>query len=182
MTSSLHTKVCRLAIRLSLAILTNLFISTCSYMQHQAHLTNLAEARKDLFETFTLPSMEQQTNQEFLWLIFTDKELPKEQVDFFHNILPNNALLIASEQEQDTTLRNLYGHSWTTFHQSVLAGNVPMLYDYYQASESHILVETRLDSDDALSHTVSNGIRAPRNGSCISSRTPAHCTYWFADS
>ena len=124
-------------------------------MQHQAQLTNLAEARLDLFETFTLASMKQQTNQEFLWLIFADKEMPKEQIDFFHKNLPHNALLVAAEQEKGATFRTLYGHSWTTIHQSVLAGNIPMLYDYYLASDSHILMETRLDADDALSHTVS---------------------------
>lgn len=45
------------------------------FMQHQAHLERLGEARMKLFESITLPSMSKQTTHEFLWFIRIDPKL-----------------------------------------------------------------------------------------------------------
>ena len=44
-------------------------------MQHQPNLTTLGLARLELFRSLTLPSMEAQTNRNFVWMIRTDPML-----------------------------------------------------------------------------------------------------------
>lgn len=47
------------------------------FMQQQGNLTTLAEARLHLFETFTLPSLMEQSSQKFIWVIKVDPHLDK---------------------------------------------------------------------------------------------------------
>ena len=125
------------------------------FMQHQGHLKNLGMARADLFETFTVHSMMKQSNQQYLWLIWTDANLEEhvrqellESVSHFPN-----AVVLTLEQEPDSNLRDLCGHSWDIVQNSVVFGDVNLLAEYFKASHSHLLLETSLDADDAFSAT-----------------------------
>ena len=65
-------------------------------MQFQPNLLHLGHARLALFETFCLPSMLSQTNQNFLWVIRTDPDLNPELLQQLIRLLegrPNFILL-----------------------------------------------------------------------------------------
>ncbi|KAL7578942.1 hypothetical protein ACA910_006912 [Epithemia clementina (nom. ined.)] len=125
------------------------------FMQHQPSLSHLGMARLDLFKAFTLPSMLQQSNQQYLWLIWTDPsledELSRELVSLVSNI--PNTLILAAYNEQESNLRNLYGYDLNDLGRHVISGDIRLLSAYHEASQSHILVETDLDADDAFSKT-----------------------------
>ena len=131
------------------------------FMQHQGHLNNLGMARVDLFETFTVPSLMNQSNQQYLWLIWTDANLEVQvRRELFESIshFPN-AVVLALEQEPDSNLRDLYGHSWDVVQASVIFGDVNLLAEYFKASHSHLLLETSLDADDAFSATFVESVQ-----------------------
>ncbi|KAL7558376.1 hypothetical protein ACA910_007064 [Epithemia clementina (nom. ined.)] len=133
------------------------------FMQHQPNLTHLGVARLDLFEAFTLPSMLQQSNQQYLWLIWTDPHLePHLMKDLIALVshIPNVLVLAAYHNEQESNLRTLYGHELKEWQRVVRSGDLGLLSAYYKASQSHILVETDLDADDALSQTFVEAAQA----------------------
>lgn len=125
------------------------------FHQHQAHLWHLAEARLELFRAFTLPSMKQQSQKEFLWMIWTDPELNESIRNTLVDLVQDlpNVLVVANEAVKDTTLRDLYGHTMTSLASSIIHGDATLLANYRAASQSHVLLETQLDADDALSGT-----------------------------
>ncbi|KAL7559472.1 hypothetical protein ACA910_017486 [Epithemia clementina (nom. ined.)] len=133
------------------------------FMQHQASLTHLTSARMDLMKTFTVPSMAQQSNQQFMWLVWTDDDLPasfKQELVKEVSKIPG-ALVLAGEALKDTTLRSRYGYiTWNDLSKAVVWGDRQLLWTYYQASQSHILLETDLDADDALSKTFVESVQA----------------------
>ena len=64
------------------------------FMQNQPDLVHLAKARLELFQTVCLPSMTNQTTQNFVWIIFTDPKLnegiKKEMIQLlspYHNYI-----------------------------------------------------------------------------------------------
>ncbi|KAL7573909.1 hypothetical protein ACA910_001922 [Epithemia clementina (nom. ined.)] len=141
------------------------------FMQHQADLIQLGMARVDLFETFTLPSMVQQSNQQFLWLIWTDANLQDPVKSAFLSALKKanmaNVVVLAPKkqghggdaEESHFNFRSLYGYSWRDVSEendgatAILYGSVHLLANYYKSAQSHLLLETSLDADDALSQT-----------------------------
>ena len=134
------------------------------FMQHQPDLIHLGQARMDLFQTFTLPSIQQQTNQQFLWLIWTDQDLHQDlrrQLLDAVDHLDNAVVLGAAPPVKHTNLRNAFGHSLSTL---VSHGNVwknpQSLLDYFKASQTHLLLETQLDADDSLTATFVDTIQA----------------------
>ena len=134
------------------------------FMQHQADLIHLGQARLDLMATFTVPSLLRQSNQQYLWIIWTDVKLQdpvKTALLDLVGFLPH-VLVLGAEQGPETNLRNWYGHSWMTLTSTpvLLSGQVQLLEDYYQAAQTHLLLETSLDADDAFSQTYIETVQA----------------------
>ena len=131
------------------------------FMQHQGNLKNLGIARVDLFGTFTVPSLLRQSNQQYLWLLWTDANLDESIHQEFLDSVSHfpNAVVLALEQEPESNLRDLYGHSWDTIESSILSGDVDLLAEYFKASHSHLLLETSLDADDAFSETFIESVQ-----------------------
>jgi len=87
------------------------------FMQEQGHLKALGRARLYLFQTFCLPSMVQQSTQQFLWIIKTDPQLdPTLLRELIATVEPYpNIYLVASNKNfmiRDTHAPPGTGHSW----------------------------------------------------------------------
>ncbi|KAL7558368.1 hypothetical protein ACA910_007057 [Epithemia clementina (nom. ined.)] len=127
------------------------------FLQHQPRLLHLAKARLELFQTFPLPSMRQQSNQQFLWIIWTDPNLDFNLRQALLQLVADwpQVLVVASyHNEQARNLRTLYGFETVeAMRPHIWYGNVDLLTSYFEASQSHVLVETDLDADDALAQT-----------------------------
>eukprot|EP00522_Entomoneis_paludosa_P009371 CAMPEP_0172440204 /NCGR_PEP_ID=MMETSP1065-20121228/917_1 /TAXON_ID=265537 /ORGANISM="Amphiprora paludosa, Strain CCMP125" /LENGTH=427 /DNA_ID=CAMNT_0013188989 /DNA_START=18 /DNA_END=1301 /DNA_ORIENTATION=+ len=124
------------------------------FLQYQQDLVNLGKARLDLFETFTLPSMLQQTNKQWLWMMYVDPNLNPEFKGHLLSLVENipNIVVMAHHRVEKEDFRSLHGMDLNTVGDHILAGDARLLIDYYRAAQSHVLIETRLDADDALSH------------------------------
>ena len=131
------------------------------FMQHQGNLTDVGLARLDLFETFTVPSLLKQSNQQYLWLIWTDAKIDEAVCQKLLDSVSRlpNVVVLAMEREADSNLRNLYGHSWESIKSSVLSGDSNLLAEYYKASHFHVLLETSLDADDAISEAFIESVQ-----------------------
>ena len=77
------------------------------FLQHQRDLKHLAKARLQLFQTFTLPSIIQQTNHDFLWIIWFDSYLNDEIRNEFLHVLQQAQNKLQQQQQQ-------YNNSTTT--------------------------------------------------------------------
>lgn len=134
------------------------------FMQHQSHLIELGFGRLALFETFCLPSMLAQTSNNFLWVIRVDPKLNDEILGRIKERVSHrdNIILLGSNHNPEGM-----GRDNTDFdhflglernhneHESgiVFSGNVTLLKEAFEisaASSSSMLLETRLDADDAL--------------------------------
>jgi hypothetical protein len=118
-------------------------------MQHQATLVHLAKARLDMFWEISLPSMSGQTNQEFIWIVRVDPELDPT---IFNELLERtrnmtNLIVIRSNENPEgfRTTSSSLSHS-----DEIATGNQQLYESYHQAAQSHAVLETRLDADDAL--------------------------------
>ena len=121
------------------------------FMQNQPNLLALGQARLDLFRSLTIPSMQHQTLQQFLWIVRTDPHLHPvllEQLKKALAPLPN-AVLVASNNNPE---------GWRCPHcisditeKSVLVGSFDLVRSYHSSATFHSVLETRCDADDAIS-------------------------------
>lgn len=108
-------------------------------LQYQESTKNLSlewlEERIRLFQTYTLPSIQAQTNQDFEWFILIDVHTPESICQCLQDIADSYKViqLVRVESQGDEAL-NAYYRS--------LANELGKGYD--------LLISTRLDSDDCL--------------------------------
>ena len=147
---------------------------------------HLNAARWYLFQTLCVPSMLQQSNQQYLWMIWMDPQLALlgeddkvgRLVRDWMQTQPMTSIVVVAANHNDThvhhnpanqddnnapTLRNWYGRSqqdWMESSNLVAFGSTALLESYYHASQTHVLVETVLDADDALSATFVETVQA----------------------
>jgi hypothetical protein len=120
------------------------------FMQFQPNLAALGEARFNIFETFCLPSILAQSSKQFIWLIRTDPMLDENIRDRLINLLKEypNILLIASNGNPEGFRLDASVEDITP--DRVWSGSYELLRRYHAASQSRVLVESRLDADDGL--------------------------------
>jgi hypothetical protein len=120
------------------------------FMQNQPLLVALGQARLRLFTAVTVPSMRFQTQQQFLWIIRTDPQLhPSILVPLIETIsLLPNAILVASNRNPEG-FRDVSCISDVTT-ETLLVGSMEYLLSYYYAGQTHTVLETRCDADDAI--------------------------------
>ncbi len=99
--------------------------------------------RFELFKTYCLPSVKQQTNQNFKWLVCFDSETPA--------IFKNEIDLIAKSY---SNFKPLYIDGFT----EALTTISKVINSYLTVSDIHIIT-TRLDNDDALHKTFIDTIQ-----------------------
>lgn len=119
------------------------------FMQQQPHLVHLAAARLDLFKTFCLPSIQQQTTQDFLWIIGIEPHLNETILDGFLRLVettPN--ILVFASRDYPAGFRTVRYKK-----DKLLHGDLDLLQSYQKASQTHLTIDTRLDADDGLALT-----------------------------
>ena len=122
-------------------------------MQLQHNLTELGLARLKLFQTFTLPSIEAQTNRNFLWTIRTDPDLVPEVMEPLLATLSNSSIWHRMVLLADNANPGLFRyHSRHVNRELVLGGNPDLLEHYLHMAvvPYKYTVETYLDADDAI--------------------------------
>ena len=131
------------------------------FMQFQPHLVALGKARLDLMQALTLPSMKNQNNSNFLWIIRTDPDLDGGlRQNLIEALTPlSNVVLVASNQNPE----GFRGAISDVTEESVLVGNLQLLKSYHAAAETHRVLETRLDADDALAIDYCDNVQKQAN-------------------
>lgn len=127
-----------------------LHVVTSRFMQLQPHLLALGQARLNLFETFCLPSMLQQDIKNFVWFIMTDPDLDQILLNRMVDLLspyPNFYLVLMNHKL--VTPSNLTS---LVLNRRFATGNLDLLRSLLYDTSRPLLLETRLDADDAL-HT-----------------------------
>jgi len=142
------------------------------FMQHQGNLTTLGLARLKQFTSFCLPTMANQTTQEFFWIIKVDPLLEETANSRAKVLEPLLETIRAQENKNIYVVGsnynfNMEGHkgSWRDGQEGVellhLNSSVPVQAKVYtgdmdQLKRAHELrqvlpvLETRLDADDGL--------------------------------
>jgi Putative rhamnosyl transferase len=124
------------------------------FMQLQPDLLRLGQARLDLFHAITLPSIMQQTSQDFLLIIRTDPDLHpvlKESMLATLRRVPNAVLVGSNKVVEGFREVGMVDINAT----SIMSGSLALVQSYHDMAQEkmHIVLETRLDADDALSLT-----------------------------
>ena len=143
-------------------------------MQNQPALIELGLARLELLKTICLPTLQQQSSQNFLWIIRADPQLAapvkdallelvhnatKETPDFHVVVMGTNDNPMGFRRDLWTTTDDNNNNNdnndtdstiITTTPDSVWTNNVVLLEHFHEASQSRIVLETRLDADDGL--------------------------------
>lgn len=131
-----------------------------SFQQNQPHLKTLGRARLELFKAFCLPSMIQQTNQNFLWIIQTDPNLDAELLNELLELLapyPNFYLIKSGHRKKWPITRHWTNRSFN--ETSVVSGDKEVLLKAHNDAPEKILIESSLDADDGLAYYVLQDIR-----------------------
>lgn len=120
------------------------------FMQLQPNLLALGEARLRIFETFCLPSILIQSSKKFLWLIRTDPDLHptlKKPLLAMVQSYPNIILIGSNENPEGF---RLHASVEDITPRTVWSGSYELVQRYHNEAQSRIVIETRLDADDAL--------------------------------
>jgi hypothetical protein len=130
------------------------------FMQEQGNLTALAKARLALFQVFCLPTMRNQSTQQFLWIIKTDPNLdPDVLAALAEELRPfPNFFLVASNN--NFRINEDFPGAWRDgaevqdLSQSIVyTGDQALLENamaFHRSTDPYPVIETRLDSDDGL--------------------------------
>ncbi|KAL7563130.1 hypothetical protein ACA910_012311 [Epithemia clementina (nom. ined.)] len=126
-------------------------------LQNQPRLLDYTKARLDQFKAFTLPSIQAQTNNEFLWILWTDPSLSPETEEQLRHLIVvesklDNAVIIGYKKGRPE-IKSPWFHE--TFDQSYMyGGSYKLLMSYHNAATTNdktIVLDTYLDSEDAIS-------------------------------
>jgi Putative rhamnosyl transferase len=122
------------------------------FMQDQGNLTALGEARLALFQVFCLPSMLQQTEHNFLWLIRVDPNLDPSMLAKIIRLVEqqnrSNIYIIASNV--NWVFWRGGGEVQNLARSKVYTGNRTRLEIAMSLHDQFPIVETGLDADDGL--------------------------------
>ena len=124
-------------------------IVTSRFMQLQPHLVSLGKARLELFEAFCLPSMINQQVDNFVWLIMADPNLQPSIMNRLKELVspyPHFFLVIMNNK---TVTPDILAS--TVNDKLFLTGDLNFLRSIMLDTNRPLLLETRLDADDALS-------------------------------
>lgn len=125
--------------------LFNLKLYATDKNNQQCHTDEWLRTRFDYFENYCLPSMMQQTTQNYHWMVFFDKDTPEEYKkrieQYQKDYAPFQAYYISSTDED--ILRDTQG---TTSVELVFQR---LIREYCGDFDGHVLT-TNLDNDDSL--------------------------------
>ncbi|CAJ1947257.1 unnamed protein product [Cylindrotheca closterium] len=134
------------------------------FLQQQGALLHLGLARLKLFRALCLPSLSEQTNKNFLWVIRTDPELRSELKEGLIDAVKElqNVVVVASDVGVDGFHDGGFrkDEAMDEFNKdSILVGDIKLVQSYHAESKTHTLVETNLDTDDGIALTFINSVQ-----------------------
>jgi hypothetical protein len=119
-------------------------------MQFQPNLTELGLARVLLFETFCLPTLLRQSSQNYLWIIRTDPHLHDAvRQKFLTLVQPYSNIYVIASNENPGGFRST-AYMSDIQPATVWNGDYARLLRAHQASQTRLVLESRLDADDGL--------------------------------
>jgi hypothetical protein len=129
--------------------------------QFQPEFLALGHARLEIFKAFTVPSLSNQTTTDFLWIVRTD---PALHASLKRGLLEavshlDNVIVLASNFNPEGFRRDDAMTNITNSPEVVWAGSWDLLESYHDAAQSRVVVESRLDADDALSIEFSESVQ-----------------------
>jgi len=127
------------------------------FMQEQANLTALAQARYALFRLVCLPTMVRQTTKDFFWIVKVDPNLDSVLLDqLIHDTISYGNIYIVASLNNFRINRQFPG-AWRGGAEGadlaksrIYTGNQKRLEEAMVLHEKAIVLETRLDADDGL--------------------------------
>ncbi len=125
--------------------LFNLKLYATDKNDQQCHTDEWLHTRFEYFENYCLPSMMQQTNQNYHWMVFFDKDTPeafKKRIEQYKNEYAPFQPYYISADDKDV-LKEIHG---TTRMEPVFKR---LIHEYCGDFEGHILT-TNMDNDDSL--------------------------------
>ena len=136
------------------------------FREQEDTLKHLNHARMELFRVFTAPSIRQQSNHDFAWIIWTDDQPSQTFLELMKEALVNmhNVIILGAQARSNSNIRHLNGLSVQQATNALLMGNIDFLTDLVTASQSRILLETMLDADDALSKNFVESLQTQVTG------------------
>ena len=142
------------------------------FNQMQTGLPYLGQARFELFKTFTVPSIKAQSNQDFLWMIFTDPDQDDEILSQLMDILKDvpNAVLIGSNKVPSDYVYD----DWIGQIERMFIGTQQQIRDYMNASKSRVFLESRLDADDSVFGDFVQNVQRQVNDSLVKQANKHH--------
>jgi len=126
------------------------------FMQHQPNLLHLGRARLELFQTFCLPTLVQQTTKEFLWIIRADPDLHPVLKAELISILERsdesniNVILVGSNSRIDSGHFRTSEANADVSTKTIWYGSEALFREYFHAAQTKLVLETGLDADDGL--------------------------------
>lgn len=138
-------------------------VHTQLFLQHKHPLVNLGQAGLELLQVFTVPSVLHQSNQQFLWILWTDPnlnaEIRRELLEAASKF--RNAVVLGTGKGKYLDFRSMNnGISLPDLHQFLMAGDFRILLDYHKASQTRLLLESHLDAGDAFSKHFIESVQA----------------------
>ena len=120
------------------------------FMQSQPHLLALGRARLEMFRTFCLPSMVNQSSQNFLWLIYTDPNLDSAlKEELLALVSPyENFVVVASNNFPQNFRKSAPLELMDP--SKIWSGDASLIGLGYEAAKIWPVLESRLDMDDGL--------------------------------
>ena len=121
-------------------------VVTTRFMQMQADLVALGDARLKLFETFCLPSMLGQSTKDFIWVIYTDPALDPTMMQRLFTLLSphKNFYLVLSNENAITT------NDFDSLKDMISTGDKELFHSLLSSRSRKLLLQTRIDADDGL--------------------------------
>eukprot|EP00592_Proboscia_alata_P028255 CAMPEP_0194445644 /NCGR_PEP_ID=MMETSP0176-20130528/127984_1 /TAXON_ID=216777 /ORGANISM="Proboscia alata, Strain PI-D3" /LENGTH=131 /DNA_ID=CAMNT_0039272239 /DNA_START=377 /DNA_END=769 /DNA_ORIENTATION=- len=107
----------------------------------------------EIFESFCLPTVQHQTNSNFLWIIRTDPMLDESLKSRLLHLLENaspwiNVMLIGSNENPEIFRELIFDRMFN--EDLVWYGSIEIAKKLHTMAQSHFVLETRLDADDGL--------------------------------
>lgn len=124
------------------------------FMQMQPHLLHLGQARLQLLEALTAPSLTHQTVPHFLWIVRTDPDLDaslrEPLIELIQRVSRTIHVVLVASNDNPEGFREK--HCIKDMNETtLLAGSgLELVHSYHRAAAAHVLLETRLDADDAV--------------------------------
>lgn len=148
------------------------------FLQYQPASLELLEARIEILKTFSLPSLEQQTEQNFFWIVSVEHDVPKEILDQLTEVLQPHANFYLVQTMMDKRAQGGRDIVRKTTPKDFLTGDTDRLFHVLDFLKKVPVLETRLDPDDALNVLYMETIQSEAQQAFLVEKEGRDWMYW----